>query len=72
MGLVAGLLAVEVLLPIATRAGRRAWAILRSEAFGAGPDLQQRAVDREMLARKLALHRWLRGNHPVSPTFLFR
>ena len=50
MGLVAALLAVEVLLPIAARAGRRARAVLRPEAFGAGPGFQQRAINREMLA----------------------
>ena len=50
MGLVAALLAVEVFLAIAARAGRRAWAILRSEAFGAGAGFQQRAINREMLA----------------------
>src|ERR1700722_3331558 len=49
MRVVAALLAVKVSLPIASRIRRRTGAVLRAEALGAGPGLQQRAVDREML-----------------------
>jgi hypothetical protein len=43
-------LAMEVPLTVAAAGGRRADAILRAEALDRGPGLDQRAVDREVLA----------------------
>src|SRR6185503_14958483 len=57
---VAAFLAVKVLLTVAARIGRWAGAVLRPEALGAGPRLQQRAVHREMLVRQQRLDLWLR------------
>ena len=58
MRVVAALLPMKILLAIATRIRRWSRAVLGAEAFGAGPRLQQRAVDREMLGREQ--HRHLR------------
>ena len=55
MRVVAAPLAMEVALAVAPRAGRVARAVLRPEALQAGPGLQQRAVDREVLARQQPL-----------------
>ncbi len=52
MSVVAALLAAEVLFAIAPSVGRRPGAVLRPEALGAGPGLQERAVDREWLGRE--------------------
>src|SRR5512144_1258825 len=60
MRVVTALRAMEVLLAVAAGIGRRAGAVLRSEALGAGPCLQQRAVDRAVLGREQRLHLRLR------------
>src|SRR5580693_8023442 len=55
VGLVAALLAVEVPFPIAARRRRLAAAVLGAKALHAGPRLDQRAVDREMVVRQQGL-----------------
>src|SRR3954465_12237226 len=60
MGVVAALLAVEVLLAIAPAIRRRARAVLRPEALDAGPGFEERAVYREMLGREQRLDPRLR------------
>lgn len=56
MRLVAALLAMEVLLPIAAHIGRRSGAVLGAEALGARPRLQELAIHRKMLARQQCLN----------------
>src|SRR6516165_11250079 len=56
--LIAALLAVKIALAIATRRRRFAATVLRAEALHAGPGFDQRAVNREMLARQELLDPW--------------
>src|SRR5438132_1305658 len=63
MGVVGSRLAAKVPLTIASATGRVARTILRAEALGARPGFQQRAVDREMLARQQPFDLVLR-RHP--------
>ena len=55
MAVVAPPLAMKVALAVAPRTGRVARAVLRAQALGASPSLQQRPVDREMLVRQQPL-----------------
>src|SRR6516162_4529721 len=55
VGLVAALLTVEVPFPIAARRRRLAAAVRGAKALHAGPRLDQRAVDREMVVRQQGL-----------------
>ena len=52
MCVVPAALAMEVALAITTRVGRLARAVLRAKALRARPGLQQRAIDREVFARR--------------------
>ena len=52
VGLIRALLAAEILPAVAARIGRRSAAILRLEALDRRPGLDQRPVNREMLARQ--------------------
>src|ERR1700752_2971866 len=57
--LIAALLAVKIPLTIASGSRRLAAAILGTKALHAGPRLDQRAVDREMIVRQQNLDRLL-------------
>jgi hypothetical protein len=56
--------AVEVALAVASGCRRRAAAVLRPERLHAGPSLDQRAVDREVLVGQQRLDLGLRQDRP--------
>src|SRR6201997_4312080 len=65
--LIAALLAVKIPLTIASGSRRLAAAILGTKALHAGPRLDQRAVDREMIVRQQRLYGFLieNGGHEL-------
>src|SRR4051794_18957531 len=74
VGVVLALLAAEVPLAVAprgdfSRSGRLVRAVLWAEALGAGPGLQERAVDREMLVRQQTARGRCRATAPRRGTW---
>src|SRR5258707_14257830 len=76
MGVVRALLAMEVRFGIAPPALRRrlAKAVLRLDALHRGPGFDQRAIDREVIARQKLLYLGLRQPRPeeLGPDVAFQ